>query len=127
MMDLRSKIVSYSNQLCSQNDYKQKKRICEHNRAMKKLFALHQTMYDQEGHCESIARELLQHPSEKVQLSVATYCLRAGILDQEARAVLRNIEKNSRDKILALDASLTGMGVVPCLETSNDPNGSDMD
>ncbi len=125
MMDLRNKIVSLSNQLCSQNDYKQKKRVREHNRAMTKLFALYQTMYDQEGHCESVARELLQHPSEKVQLSVATYCLKAGILDQEARDVLRNIEKNSCDKMLALDASLTAMATFPHLEMSNDPQESD--
>ena len=119
MIDLRSMIISLSNQRCSQDEYKQKKRVREHNRAMKKLLVLNRTMYAQEGHCEPVVRELLQHPSEKVQLTVAAYCLRAGILNQAAREVLSNIEKNSCDKKLALDACLTAMGTVPCLGPSS--------
>ncbi len=125
MMDLRNQFILLSNKRCSQDEYKQKKRVREHNRAMTKLLALNKIMYAQEGHCEPIACELLQHPSEKVQLSTAAYCLRAGILEQEARAVLRNIEKNSCDKMLALDASLTAMATFPHIEMSNDPQESD--
>ena len=119
MIDLRSMIISLSNQRCSQDEYKQKKRVREHNRAIKKLLVLNRTMYAQEGHCETVVRELLQHPSEKVQLTTAAYCLRAGILNQEAREVLSNIEENSCDKMIALDACLTAMVTVPCLFPSS--------
>ena len=117
MMNLLNQFILLSNQRCSRDEYKQKKRVREHNRAMTKLLALNKIMYAQEGHSESIACTLLKHPSEKVQLSAAAYCLRAGILEQEARIVLSNIERNSCDKILSLDASLTAMCIFPCLET----------
>ena len=126
MNDLRNKIIFLSNKRCSQDEYILKKRRLEHNRALKELLEINQIMYAQEGHFAPVVSELLQHPSEKVRLSIAAYCLRAGILDEKAREVLRDIEQNSCDRMLSLDAALTAMGTVPCLGASSVSKESNM-
>ena len=90
--------------LCTRADLLDKKKIRVHNDAVKKQMKLEEQMMQEEDRCESLARELLEHPAERVRLCAASYCLRADFAFDDAIRVANKIRLTSSDATTQLSA-----------------------
>lgn len=103
----RKKFVTYCLKICSHEEYADKNRRRQHNRAMTILEDLYHTMFAHEDHCEGLAMELLHHEEEKVRLGAGAYCMKAGIHTEQAIQVLTLLKEISTDKMLRVSAACT--------------------
>lgn len=103
----RKKFIANCLKTCSNDEYADKKRLREHNRAVTALEELYHAMFECDDHCEALAMELLQHGEEKVRLGAGAYCLKAGIHNELAITVLTHLQKTSTDKMLTVSAGCT--------------------
>ena len=105
----RKKFIENCLKICSDDEYADKIRVRQHNRAMTVLEELYHTMFEHEDHCEALAMELLHHEDEKVRLGAGAYCLKAGIHNDLALQVLTHLQNTSTDKMLSASAACTIM------------------
>lgn len=87
---------------CLTDDYEDKSKVRQHNRAMNKLLKL-QTEMEEIG-CSEILDKLLLHDDDRVRLSAGTFGVDFASHREKSIIVINDVAKNSKDKMLSFDA-----------------------
>lgn len=89
---------------CKKYDYIDKKKLRDHNKAIKKLMLLGEEM--KQIDCTDVFIRLLVHEDERVRLGAAWFGLDIGCLTQKSIDVLREIIEKSEDSTIAFAAKM---------------------
>ncbi len=104
MKDYYNAFVQLSMQQCTKNDYEDKKKVKQHNAALKKLQHLQFKM--KEFDCTEILNMLLFHEDDRVKMNAASLCLQIGVLTDRAEMILKNIIETSEDSTICFSAKM---------------------
>ena len=120
LKDYYSLFVELSLKQCTINDYANKSKVKEHNKASKKLKLLQLEMA--QNCSKEILHMLLSHDDDRVKINAATLCLQMDALPEQSMLVLKNIIDFSPDSTMRFAAKMLSqnhMGTVP-LRNLND-------
>ena len=87
---------------CLTDDYGDKSKVRQHNRAMNKLLKLQKEM--EEIGCSEILDKLLLHDDDRVRLSAGAFGVDFASHREKSIIVINDVAKNSKDKMLSFDA-----------------------
>ncbi|MGI6745671.1 MAG: DUF2019 domain-containing protein [Acutalibacteraceae bacterium] len=92
-------------------DYADKHKVKAHNSAMKKLNSICEEFKMNTPYAIEILSHLLNNENEQVRLTAASHCFNLDLCRQQAKDVLLDIQKNSKNKINVFNAEM----VLNCL------------
>ena len=110
MKDYYSLFIELSLQQCTGIDYADKLKVKSHNKASKKLGQLQKEM--KQIDCKEILYNLLNHPDDRVKVNAASFCLKLGVLIEQAVATLKSIIDYSDDSTICFAAKMLLQGYI---------------
>lgn len=107
MDDIYSLFVMYCLQTCSHDEYGDKKRVREHNKAITRLNMLQEQMNSMPDRSCEVVYELLNHEDSKVRLYAASHCLKYNLNMELAVFTLTQLRDYCVDKTISFSAEMT--------------------
>ena len=104
MKDYYQIIVELSTRKCAKDDYGNKQKVREHNKAMTKLNSLDKELDNVEG--KNVLFKLLYHDNDQVILSAAMLCLKLNFHIDETKKRIAFVRDTSKDSIISFNAEM---------------------
>lgn len=105
MYDYCSRIVGLCEELCSTwDDFSDKQKVVANNKAMDKLWKLHEKMNNDEG--KDVLLNLLAHENDKVALIAGMLCLKLHFNVKETLERVDDIKENSKESLYRFQAKM---------------------
>lgn len=103
-MEYYDLFIKLSLQLCTKEDYIDKRKVKQHNVAMKKLEHLRKEIKQQNNY--EALNSLLKHKDERVRLNAASWCVKEGVFVDQAVSVLELIMNDCTDETFSFTAEI---------------------
>lgn len=87
-------------------DYADKHKVKAHNSAMKKLNSICEELKINTPYAIEFLSRLLKNENEQVRLTAASHCFNLDLCMQQAKNVLLDIQRNSKNKIHVFNAEM---------------------